>query len=155
MSINNFNDEKDNLLEKLKKRPDLVGLQYTLEQLDKFVKFTNEQNYPPTTIEKQDSNNIIIYLALAGFSKDQLNIIVNNGELIIRGKKEKTNDDINKNYIQKGIALRSFEKKFLIGVDGKIIKASYKDGLLQLKVYLPTPYVEDNFTNILIEDDIS
>lgn len=155
MSINNFNDEKDNLLEKLKKRPDLVGLQYTLEQLDKFVKFTNEQNYPPTTIEKQDSNNIIIYLALAGFSKDQLNIIVNNGELIIRGKKEKTNDDINKNYIQKGIALRSFEKKFLIGVDGKIMKASYKDGLLQLKVYLPTPYVEDNFTNILIEDDIS
>lgn len=155
MSINNFNDEKDNLLEKLKKRPDLVGLQHTLEQLDKFVKFTNEQNYPPTTIEKQDSNNIIIYLALAGFSKDQLNIIVNNGELIIRGEKEKTNDDIHKNYIQKGIALRSFEKKFLIGVDGKIMKASYKDGLLQLKVYLPTPYVEDNFTNILIEDDIS
>ena len=42
MNIGNLNnDEKDNLLDKLKKRPDLVGLQYTLEQLDKFVKFTN------------------------------------------------------------------------------------------------------------------
>ena len=29
MTINNFNDEKENLLEKLKKRPDLVGLQHT------------------------------------------------------------------------------------------------------------------------------
>jgi molecular chaperone IbpA len=151
MSINNFIDEKDNLLEKLKKRPDLVGLQHTLEQLDKFVKFTNEQNYPPTTIEKKDDNIIIIYLALAGFSKEQLNIVVNNGELIIRGEKEKNHED--KIYIQKGVAFRNFEKKFLIGVDGKILKAAYKDGLLQLKVYLPAPNIHDNFTNILIEDD--
>jgi HSP20 family molecular chaperone IbpA len=52
----------------------LVGLQYTLEQLDKFVKFTNEQNYPPTTIEKIDDNTIIIYLALAGFAKNQFRV---------------------------------------------------------------------------------
>lgn len=151
MSINNFNDEKENLLEKLKKRPDLVGLQHTLEQLDKFVKFTNEQNYPPTTIEKIDNNHILIYLALAGFAKEQLNIIVNSGELIIRGEKEKINED--KNYIQKGIAFRNFEKRFLIGSEGKIIKASYKDGLLQLKVYLPIPTSEEGSKNILIEDE--
>jgi molecular chaperone IbpA len=151
MIINNFNDEKDNLLEKLKKRPDLVGLQHTLEQLDKFVKFTNEQNYPPTTIEKIDNNHIVIYLALAGFSKEQLSIIVNNGELIICGEKEKNHED--KNYIQKGIAFRNFEKKFLIGTEGKIIKASYKDGLLKLKVYLPIPNSNESSTNILIEDD--
>jgi molecular chaperone IbpA len=152
MSISNFNnDERDNLLEKLKKRPDLVGLQYTLEQLEKFVKFTNEQNYPPTTIEKTDDNIIIIYLALAGFAKNQLNITLNNGELIVKGEKEKEEKDVF--YIQKGIAFRSFEKKFLIGPEGKILKAFYKNGLLQLKVYLPIPKINETSTNIYIEDE--
>lgn len=151
MNISNFNDDKDNLLDKLKKRPDLVGLQYTLEQLDKFVKFSNEQNYPPTTIEKVDDNTIIIYLALAGFSKNQLNITLNNGELIIKGEKNKDCKDVY--YIQKGIAFRNFEKKFLIGSEGKILKASYKDGLLQLKIYLPMPKPQEDFTNINIEDE--
>ena len=90
-------------------------------------------------------------MALAGFAKEQLSIIVNNGELIIRGEKAKNQED--KNYIQKGIAFRNFEKKFLIGTEGKIIKASYKDGLLKLKVYLPIPNNNESFTNILIEDD--
>lgn len=151
MSISTFTDDTETLLEKLKKRPDLVGLQHTLEQLDKFVKFTNEQNYPPTSIEKKEDSTIVIYMALAGFSKSQLNINLIGAELIVRGEKDK--EEQNKYFIQKGIALRSFEKKFLIGSDAKVLKVFYKDGLLHIYVHIPTPLINQDATKIEIEED--
>jgi HSP20 family molecular chaperone IbpA len=152
MSISTFIDDKETLLEKLKKRPDLVGLQHTLEQLEKFVKFTNEQNYPPTSIEKKEDNTIVIYMALAGFSKSQLSINLMGPELIVRGEKDK--EEQNKVFIQKGIAFRSFEKKFLIGSEAKVLKVSYKDGLISIFIYIPSPNVNDEITNIEIKEEI-
>ena len=151
MSISTLKDDNETLLEKLKKRPDLLGLQHMLEQLEKFVKFTNEQNYPPTSIEKTDDNILVIYMALAGFKKSQLHIEVNNNELIVGGKKDP--DEQNKNFLQKGIAFRSFEKKFLIGAEGKIIKAVYKDGLLKIHLHIPTPVLKAEVQNIFIEEE--
>lgn len=143
-------DEKDKLLEELKKRPDLLGLQYMLEQLEKFVKFTNDKNYPPTSIEKKNDNSIVIYIALAGFKKSQLTINLVGCELIVTGKKD--DNDQNKTYVQKGIAFRSFEKKFLVGNETKIIKACYINGLLQIYLHIPTPVITDQIQAISIED---
>lgn len=147
--IENKDNSWKNLLENLKKRPDLLGLQHILEQLENFVRFTNEQNYPPTNIEKLDDNNIIISLALAGFQKSQINISLNNNELIVKGIKDKEE----KNFITKGIAFRNFEKKFFIGYEGKILKATYFNGLLQIYIHLPAPIISSKNENINIQDE--
>lgn len=151
MSISTLIDDEETLLEKLKKRPDLLGLQHMLEQLEKFVKFSNEQNYPPTSIEKKDDDIIVIHMALAGFKKSQITINLSGSELVVHGDKDP--EDKHRNYIQKGIAFRNFEKKFLVGAEGKILKAFYKDGLLQIHVYVPSPLITDAVESIPIADE--
>jgi HSP20 family molecular chaperone IbpA len=145
-------DESKLLLEELKKRKDLLGLEAILEQLERFVKFTNEKTYPPTSIEKSDNNTIVIYLALAGFTRKQINITLVGCELIVTGKRDENMDK--KNFIHQGIAFRSFEKKFLLGLDAKILGAKYSNGMLEITAQLPSINISEKVTNIEIEEEV-
>jgi HSP20 family molecular chaperone IbpA len=152
MSIPPFVDDTEILLEKLKKRPDLLGMQHMLIQLEHFVKFTNDQNYPLTNIERKQNDIFVIHMALAGFKKNQLNINLIGHELIVEGKKDK--EETPRNFIQKSIAFRNFSKKFLIGANGKILEATYNDGLLQINIHIPNPAENEQIQNIIITEDI-
>lgn len=143
-------DESKLLLEELKKRKDLLGLEVILEQLERFVKFTNEKTYPPTSIEKLENNIIVIYLALAGFTRKQINISLAGCELIVTGKKDENMEK--KNFIHQGIAFRSFEKKFLLGIDAKILGAKYNNGMLEITAQLPNINISEEINNIEIDE---
>lgn len=145
-------DESKLLLEELKKRKDLLGLEAILEQLERFVKFTNEKTYPPTSIEKKDNGVIVIYLALAGFKRHQIKITLVGCELIVTGKKEEQTNE-KRNFIHQGIAFRSFEKKFLLGIDAKILGAKYKNGMLEISAQLPSINISEEVTNIHIQEE--
>jgi HSP20 family molecular chaperone IbpA len=75
-----------------------------------------------------------ITLAVAGFSRDELDIVVEENELIIRGKQE---DDGHREYLHRGIAARQFQKTFVLAEGIEVLGADLKDGLLSIDLARP------------------
>ena len=91
----------------------------------------NESNtsYPPYNILKSD-NNYTISLAIAGFSKDEVDVSLQENELIVKGIAKDQDDKIE--FLHRGIAGRNFERKFRLADTIKVSDASYEDGLLNI-----------------------
>ena len=93
-----------------------------------------------------------ISVALAGYSKDNINVKCVNDELHINvdkiDKVDKSNKNTNSTVIHKGIASRSFSLKFkLLGIDKKGIKSSYNNGMLEVTL----PDLSEDVTTIEID----
>lgn len=100
--------------------------------------------YPPYDIIQFDTNHYQIVFAVAGFSKDDLDIQVEQQRLTVSGKQEQTDesDENSKSsyrVVHKGISSRKFQKSFLLGEHMKISKAEYVDGLLKIDVVREVP----------------
>ena len=91
----------------------------------------NESNasYPPYNILKSD-NNYTISLAIAGFSKNEVDISLQENELVIKGISKDQNNKIE--FLHRGIAGRNFERKFRLADTIKVSNASYENGLLNI-----------------------
>ncbi len=90
-------------------------------------------NYPPHNIIciNRDTGEYCIELATAGFSKEELKLIVTTeGNLVVSGKKAEVENP--KQYNYKGISARSFKKNFYITSRLEVSEVSYKDGLLKI-----------------------
>lgn len=87
-------------------------------------------NFPPHNILKLDETRYIVELAVAGFSKDEIDISVNEGVLSVKG--EKKDQESNVQYIHKGIGTRSFTKTLTIADTIEVKGAEFKDGILRI-----------------------
>ena len=85
-------------------------------------------NYPPYNIIKVDDNKYVIEMAVAGFGKQNLDIEINDGTLVISGMSNQSEED----YIYKGIADRSFTRKFSIADTVEIKNADLINGMLKI-----------------------
>jgi molecular chaperone IbpA len=93
----------------------------------------NVSNYPPYNIVKTGDNKYDIELALAGFSKKDINVSVENGMLTIESKEDKSKDKDGE-VIHKGISKRYFKKSFTISDDVEVKGAELKDGMLRVSM---------------------
>ena len=93
---------------------------------------TRDSGYPPYNIRKVNELQYVIELALAGFSKDDIEVEVTEGQLAIRSKKleEKTEVNSDDSFVHKGIARRSFMRQFTLSDDIIVKGADLKDGML-------------------------
>ena len=93
-------------------------------------------NYPPYNIVKTGENKYNVEVALAGFSKDDINVEFADGMLTIKSKDSKKTEDKDEdgNVIHKGISKRYFSKSFTIADDVEINGAELKDGLLKVSL---------------------
>ena len=93
---------------------------------------TRDSGYPPYNIRKVNELQYVIELALAGFSKDDIEVEVTEGQLAIRSKKleEKTEVNSDDSFVHKGIARRSFMRTFTLSDDIIVKGADLKDGML-------------------------
>ena len=90
---------------------------------------TRDSGYPPYNIRKINEAQYVIEIALAGFSKDDIEIELTEGNLAVRSKKEEeTNGD--DSFVHKGIAKRSFLRSWTLSDDIIVKGADLKDGLL-------------------------
>lgn len=85
----------------------------------------------------KDKDNYLIELAVAGFSKQDLEVANDNGILVINGKK--LEDSMPQEYAEwlalyRNIALRNFTRKFVIGLDYEVSKVQLKDGILKISI---------------------
>ncbi|SFG52770.1 Hsp20 family protein [Neptunomonas qingdaonensis] len=97
---------------------------------------TNTNGYPPYNIEMLDENRYAITLAVAGFSQEKIDIQVDKGMLTIRGNKPEKNEA---KFLHRGIANRTFERKFNLADHIEVTGADLVNGLLTISLVKETP----------------
>jgi molecular chaperone IbpA len=110
--------------------PFFIGFNRELNRLNSAYK-TNSQTYPPYDILKLDEDTYRVSLAIAGFSKEDINVSVDNGTLIIKGEIVEVTDA---EVVHKGIAARKFVRSFALGEYMEVTGAEMKDGMLHINV---------------------
>ena len=116
-------------------RPFSVGFDSIFEEFDRLLESTERynSNYPPYNIRKLSDNDYKIEVALAGYSKDDIELELKDSTLTVRNKtKEKVINDESNGVIHKGISTRQFERSFTISEDIKVKNVELKNGLLNI-----------------------
>lgn len=120
--------------------PFMLGFDDIERVLDRVSKAAND-GYPPYNIErlpKSDEHGevIRITLAVAGFTRDQLDVSVEERQLVIRGRQS---EDKSRQYLHRGITARQFQRAFVLAEGIEILGADLKDGLLSIDLVRPEP----------------
>ena len=110
--------------------PFFIGFNRELGRLNTAHK-TNSQSYPPYDLLKLDEDTYRLSIAIAGFTKDDIDISVDNGTLIIKGEIVEVTDA---EVVHKGIAVRKFTRSFALGEYMEVTGAELKDGILHINV---------------------
>lgn len=94
--------------------------------------------YPPYNVEVTDDNHYRITMAVAGFSEDEIGIESKENILTVSGK-TKGEDKDERSFLYRGIANRSFERKFQLADYVKVMDASLENGLLHVDLEREVP----------------
>ncbi len=113
-----------------------IGFDRMAQLLDQANRIDQTPSYPPYNIESIDENNYRITLALAGFSDQDLTITSEQNTLTVKGKKE---SDVEGKFIHRGIANRSFERRFQLADHVKVKAANMINGLLHIELEREIP----------------
>ncbi len=95
--------------------------------------------YPPYNIMRASEDEYSIVMAVAGFRLEELNIVLQNNMLTVSGVRADELEDQGVTYLHKGIATRSFERKFSLADHVKVVDAQLSDGLLTLSLKREVP----------------
>jgi HSP20 family molecular chaperone IbpA len=120
--------------------PLLLGFE-EIERLIERVGKGGADGYPPYNIERigrsdEGPETLRITLAVAGFRREQLDVLVEDNQLIIRGKQE---DDPNRQYLHRGIAARQFQRTFVLAEGIEVRAADLENGLLTVDLVRHEP----------------
>jgi molecular chaperone IbpA len=114
-----------------------IGFDRLFDLVDESLRYQPEDNYPPCNITRTGENTYRISLAVAGFKSEQIGVTVNQNVLIVTGNADEKQGE--GEYLYRGIAGRSFERRFNLA-DYIVVKgASLDEGLLQIELELELP----------------
>ena len=119
--------------------PFLLGFDEIERALDRVTK--GSDGYPPYNIERIARENgqperLRITLAVAGFTRDQLDVSLEESQLVIRGRQQ---DDKTRQYLHRGIAARQFQRTFVLADGMQVLGADLRNGLLSIDLVRPEP----------------
>lgn len=112
-----------------------VGFDRLVNMLDHIA--GDENGFPPYNIESVGENEYRISMAVAGFSEKELNVEVKEQTLTVKG--EKSADDKERKFLHRGIASRSFERRFQLADHVEVSGADLTDGLLNIGLVRNVP----------------
>ena len=110
--------------------PFTVGFDRVFDRLVDYGTTYDTGGFPPYNIRKTDDFKHVIEIALAGFSKDEIEVVLTDGVLEIKSSELPTTDKPKDDMIHKGIAKRAFTRKFTLADDIEIKDAKLINGLL-------------------------
>lgn len=96
-----------------------------------------QPSYPPYNIELVSEDQYRIVMALAGFSRDEIEIVTERDSLHVTGRKQK--DDVQRTFLHRGIAARDFEQRFQLANHVKVTSASFDNGMLTIELVREVP----------------
>lgn len=109
-----------------------IGFDRLVQMLDSMAGSTEDTGYPPYNIERLGENSYRITMAVAGFSKNEITVEIKEQSLTVRG--EKAPEDKERHFLHRGIAARSFERRFQIADYVEVVGADLTDGLLHIEL---------------------
>jgi HSP20 family molecular chaperone IbpA len=117
--------------------PFLLGFDEIERLLDRVSK--GSDGYPPYNIERmpRDAKNperLRITLAVAGFTREQLEVAVEENQLVVRGRQQ---EEKARQYLHRGIAARQFQRSFVLAEGMEVLGADLKNGLLSIDLARP------------------
>ena len=129
--------------------PFLLGFDEIERVLDRVTKAAD--GYPPYNIERlprdeRDPERLRITLAVAGFTREQLDVTTEENQLVIRGRQQ---DDKTREYLHRGIAARQFQRSFVLAEGIEVSGALLDNGLLHID--LMRPEAESRVRNVEIK----
>jgi HSP20 family molecular chaperone IbpA len=119
--------------------PLLLGFEEMERMIDKISR--SGDGYPPYNVERimnEGTVSLRITLAVAGFTDEDLEVLVENNQLVIRGRQEQ---DTGRDFLHRGIAARQFQKSFVLADGIEVGEAVLKNGLLSIDLTRPEPKV--------------
>tara|TARA_Y100000741_G_scaffold359012_1_gene339014 strand:+ start:396 stop:827 length:432 start_codon:yes stop_codon:yes gene_type:complete len=117
--------------------PYAVGFDRVFDQLQNYASHNATSiGFPPDNIRKDGDYSFVIDMALAGFSKEDIEVEVADGLLTVRSVKE---NDENDDSIYRGISYRKFNRKFTLADDIVVKDASLENGMLVISLERVVP----------------
>jgi molecular chaperone IbpA len=113
-----------------------VGFDRIFDLLENATRVQAIDNWPPYNIEKADEDQYRITMAVAGFSPDELNLTSQPNWLVVSGQKQ---GEESTQYLHRGIATRSFERRFELADHVKVKDARLDNGLLTIELVREVP----------------
>ena len=120
-------------------RRSTVGFDRLFDMLENGNVGQGQENYPPFDLIKKGENDYCIQLAVAGFKPDEIDITAQQNVLIVSGRKSDESEDKDGDFIYRGIANRSFERRFALADHIKVKSADLKDGMLAIELVREIP----------------
>ena len=132
-----------------------VGFDTHLEATRKATEsLKNQKSYPPYNIKTVGDNSYIIEIAVAGFSRSDIDVELWNKTLTVTGKSAEPDDSV---YLYKGLASRAFTRTFTIADNVKVNEIKLNDGMLRIYLdhvipeeFKPRKLEINTSTNLLI-----
>ncbi len=120
--------------------PFLLGFDRTRLLVERAAKAAAE-SYPPYNVEETSESGLRISLAVAGFSPDQLAVVVEDNQLVVSGKREGDGKagEGERAYLHRGIAARSFVRSFVLADGMEVEGAVLEHGLLHIDLLQREP----------------
>jgi HSP20 family molecular chaperone IbpA len=113
--------------------PFLLGFEHLERLLERTAKSAGD-GYPPYNIEQTGEDSLRIALAVAGFTREELNVTVEDRQLVIHGKQT---DGADRNFLHRGIAARQFQRAFVLAEGIEVTDAALENGLLTIELTRP------------------
>ncbi len=118
--------------------PFLLGFEEFERMVDRVTR-AGSDGYPPYNIERvaksdAEPERLRITLAVAGFLREQLEVTVEEGQLVIRGRQQ---DEKPRDFLHRGIAARQFQRVFLLAEGMRVAAADLAHGLLTVDLVRP------------------
>jgi molecular chaperone IbpA len=113
-----------------------VGFDRIFDLLENATRVQAIDNWPPYNIEKVGEDQYRISMAVAGFSPDELNLTTQPNLLVVSGQKQ---GEESTQYLHRGIATRSFERRFELADHVKVKDARLDNGLLTIELVREVP----------------
>ena len=120
-------------------RRSTVGFDRLFDMLENSSFAAGQENYPPFDLIKEGENEYRIQLAVAGFKSDEVDITAQQNVLIVSGRKNEESAEGGSDFIYRGIANRSFERRFALADHIQVRGADLKDGLLSIELVREIP----------------
>ena len=97
---------------------------------------SGKRNFPPYNVIR-DGEKTLVEVALAGYSKDDIKVVVEDATLSIEGSGEPDNED--RQHLHRGIAKRKFKTSFSLAEYVEVVSADFRDGLLTVALEQVVP----------------
>lgn len=115
----------------------VFGFERMLTLLESFHKSSQHvTGYPPFNVRKINSKELMIEVAVAGFDREELSLVIENGKLTVSGEKKSTETN---EYLYQGIANRTFHKQYALADSVLVKNASLIDGILYILLEINIP----------------